>query len=176
MKARSQVQTFETGLTLIETMVAAVVLLIGVVAMMGMFGVAVSQNQGQGRLAVQTATYCQNKLQDLSSLKFTDSTTDTTVWPPAGSGGTGLCGALAAGSVCGSIDPGAPGAGFIDYLDANGNRVGTEAAARFIRQWQITSDATGTLKTITVYTRAVAPSPPAPPTVTLVAVKTNRGT
>jgi len=42
-------------------MVAAVVPLVGVVAKMGMFGVAVGRNQGQRRLAVQTATYCQNK-------------------------------------------------------------------------------------------------------------------
>jgi Tfp pilus assembly protein PilV len=58
---RAGIQASAAGFTPIETMVAAVVPLVGVVAMMGMFGVAVGRNQGQGRLAVQTATYCQNK-------------------------------------------------------------------------------------------------------------------
>lgn len=166
----------EGGLTLIETMVAAIVLLVGVVAMMGVFGVAVSQNQDQGRLAVQTATYCQNKLQELESLNFLDSSTDTSTWPPSPTGGTGLCGAMLPGTTCGGIDPTAPVPGFVDYLDADGNPVAGIAGAAFVRQWEITTDATGTLKTITVFTRAVAPAPPAPPTVTLVATKSNKGT
>jgi type II secretory pathway pseudopilin PulG len=176
MNHRTRVRGQERGLTLIETMVAAVVLLVGVVAMMGMFGVAVGQGQTEGRLAMQTATYCQNKIQQLASLKFTDAATDTTVWPPLATGGTGLCGALAASSTCGSIDPAAPVTGFVDYLDGNGNTVATAATARFVRQWQIAGDPTGTLKTITVLTRAIAPSPPPAPQVTLVTVKTNRGT
>jgi len=157
-------------------MVAAVVLLVGVVAMMGIFGVAVSQNQDQGKLAVQTATYCQNKLQELESLPFLDPSTDTAIWPPAQTGGTGLCGAMAPGTTCGGIDPSAPVAGFVDYLDADGNPVTGLAGAAFVRQWKIAADATGTLKTITVSTRAIAPAPPPPPTVTLVAEKTNKGT
>jgi type II secretory pathway pseudopilin PulG len=173
---RAGVQSSEAGLTLIETMVAAVVLLVGVVAMMGMFGVAVRQNQDQGRLAVQTATYCQNKLQELESLKFLDSSTDTSTWPPASSGGTGLCGDMAPGTTCGGIDPASPVSGFVDYLDSDGNPVTGLAGAAFVRQWQIVADATGTLKTITVLTQAVEPSPPPPPTVTLVAIKTNKGT
>ena len=76
-KRTAENRRLEGGLTLIETMVASIVLLVGVVAMMGIFGVAVSQNQDQGRLALQTATYCQNKLQELESLKFLDSSTDT---------------------------------------------------------------------------------------------------
>lgn len=171
-KARSA----EGGLTLIETMVAAVVLLVGVVAMMGMFGVAVTQNQDQGKLAVQAATYGQNKLQQLESLPFLDSSSNTSVWPPVSTGGTGLCGAMAPGTTCGGIDPSAPVTGFIDYLDTNGNPVAGLAGAAFVRQWEIATDATGTLKTITVFTRAIASAPPAPPTVTLVATKTNKGT
>lgn len=176
MRKRAVTRSSESGLTLIETMVAAVVLLVGVVAMMGMFGVAVSQNQDQGRLAVQTATYCQNKLQDLESLHFLDSSTNTSTWPPATTGGTGLCGAMAPGATCGGIDPAAPVTGFVDYLDADGNQVPGIAGATFVRQWEITTDSMGTMKTITVFTRAVAPAPPSPPTVTLVATKTNRGT
>lgn len=156
-------------------MVAAVVLLVGVVAMMGMFGVAVGQNQSQGRLAVQTATYCQNKLQQLDALKFLDSTTDTTVWPPAATGGTGLCGAMAGNATCGSVDPASPEAGFVDYLDANGNHVASGAGAAFEREWQVTTDATGTLKTITVLTQALAPGATEPPSVTMVTLKTNQG-
>lgn len=174
--SRENAQTSEAGLTLIETMVASVVLLVGVVAMMGLFGVAVSQNRGQGSLAVQTATYCQNKLQQLLALKFSDSASDTTVWPTAPTGGPGLCGDLAPDAACGSIDPAAPVSGFVDYLDPGGNRVSSASAAKFIRQWRISADPTGTLKTITVFARAVAPSPPPPPTITLVAVKTSRGT
>lgn len=174
--APPKTRAFEAGLTLIETMVAAVVLLVGVVAMMGVFGVAVSQNQGQGVLAVQTATYCQNKIQQLAVLKFTDSASDTTVWPTAPTGGQGLCGALAPSTTCGGINPAAPVSGFVDYLDAEGNRLGSSAGALFIRQWQISMDAAGTMKTITVFTRAVGPSPPPPPTATLATTKTSRGT
>jgi hypothetical protein len=58
---RAGVRSSEAGFTLGETAVAVMVPLAGVVAMMRIFGVAVSRNQGQGRLAVQTATYCQNQ-------------------------------------------------------------------------------------------------------------------
>lgn len=139
-------------MTLIETMVACLVLMVGVVAMMGLFGVATRENATQGRQVVWLTTYAENKLAQLMALDFTDSTTDTTRWPAVPSGGTGLC-ALPPGTSCGSVDPAVPLPGFMDFLDAAGNLLSDARGAAFVRQWQIVADGTGTAKTITVTVR-----------------------
>ncbi len=137
------------GFTLVETLVACLVLLVGVVAVMSLFGLSGRENYAQGRLGVWLTLYAQNKLGQLNALDFSDCSTDTTVWPPAPTGGTGLCN-LAPGQSCGSVDPAHPVDGFVDYLDANGNPVGGITEAVFVRQWAIAADATGQMKTITV--------------------------
>src|SRR5262249_20926422 len=85
----------QRGLSLIETMVAVLILLIGIVSVMSLFAVAMKQNTNQGDFATRTTEYCQDKMEQLLALSFSDSATDTTVYPPATSGGTGLGSGLA---------------------------------------------------------------------------------
>ena len=88
------------------------------------------------------------------SLAYTDSTSDTTVFPTANGGGSGL-------SVGGSADPNAPVAQYVDYLDADGNLQpsggGAPAGWFYKRVWQISTPAgTTNLKQITVTTTAAS--------------------
>ncbi len=162
----------QAGFTLVETLVACLVLLVGVVAVMSLFGVSARENYTQGRLGVWLTLYAQNKLGQLNALDFNDSLTDTTVWPPATTGGTGLCN-LAPGQSCGSVDPAHPVTGFVDYLDASGNLLGGAAGAAFVRQWEIVADVTGQMKTITVTVWPLTGTPGSVEGVTLVATKYN---
>ena len=158
----------QRGLSLIETMVATLILLIGIVSVMSLFAVAVTQNTNQGDFATRTTEYCQDKMEQLLALSFSDSATDTTVYPPAASGGTGLG---SGGSVNTAT---APTTGYVDYLDASGNLLANSTGWFYKRQWSISLDATGTIKTITVVaiTKAQAGSGN-PPWTRLVSFKTN---
>ena len=60
----------DSGVTLLETMIASAVLLVGVLAMLSLFGVAVSQNWNQGDRATRTTEYAQ----DLSLIHISEPT------------------------------------------------------------------------------------------------------
>jgi len=120
----------ERGLTLIETMIAAAILLIVVVGVLNLFTMAITTNQQQGNIATRTTEYAQDKMEQLMALSFNDRTSNTTVFPVTPTGGTGLVSG-------GSIPPAAPLAGYVDYLDENGNLLTGVAGASYVRQWQI---------------------------------------
>jgi len=65
-------------------------------------------------------------------------------------GGTGLGGVMAGGQTLGSTNPSAPVDGYLDYLDASGQRTTDANGASYIRQWSIATSTSLTLKTITV--------------------------
>ena len=163
----------QRGVTLIETMIAAIVLVIGVVGVMGLFTVAISQSSGQGDIGTRTAVYAQDKLEQLMALSFNDGASDTTVYPTASTGGAGLGGTMAASTTVGGITPASPVASYVDYLDAGAQQT-TATGANYMRQWTISTNATANLKTITVLTtvknwtgKGLAPS------TTLVCTKSN---
>lgn len=141
----------EGGVTLVETMIATFILLVGVMAMMSLLGVAVTRNWGQGDRATRTTEDAQDKMEQLEALSFADTTTNTTVYPATVAGGTGL-------SVGGSVPPAAAVAGYVDYVDNTGTLQTTAASASFIRQWSISMNAAGNLKTITVVCTALTSS------------------
>lgn len=149
-KRRLRRRDGERGVTLIETVIATAVLLIGIAGVLGVFTVAVSQDSSGGDFSTRSAVFAQDKMEQLLALSFTDSSSDTTVYPTSASGGTGL-GGTTASSTYGGINPASPTAGYVDYLDAGAQQT-TAAGATFMRQWKITTDSTGTLKTITVLT------------------------
>ncbi len=165
----------EQGLTLIETMIAMTVLAIGVLGTAALFGVAVGANKGQGELATRTIEYCQDKMEQLNALTFSDAGTDTTTYPSSPTGGPGLGGAMAPNSILGSVDPAVPVFQFVDYLDAAGNLLPSSTGAFYIRQWMIQTDSSATTKTITVVARALtaAGGRGVPPSTTLVCLKTS---
>ncbi|HEX4785160.1 MAG TPA: hypothetical protein VH350_12515 [Candidatus Sulfotelmatobacter sp.] len=162
----------ESGVTILEVLIASVVLLIGIVGVMSLFVVAVAQNKNGGENLSRTTEYSQDKIDQLMALSFTDSATDTTVYPSAAAGGTGLGGVMAGSATVGSINPAAPATGYVDYLDTNGNLLTSSTGAAYSRLWRISSSATGTLKTITVITVGFKIGPGATPSSTLVCFKT----
>ena len=168
---------FERGSALIETLVAAGLLIVVIVGLLPVFTMAVQTTYTQGDVSTRIAEYAQDKMEQLLSLNkdniisdgFNDGTTDTTVFPAAvnaleGSATSctgvspnicGLGGTMAASSTVGSIPPAAPVTYFVDYLDANGNLLTSSTGAYYTRQWQVSTDSTGNLKTITVVATSV---------------------
>ena len=151
----------QSGMSLLETMIAVAVLLIVTAGIMSMAMVATSTTENQGHLAARATEYAQDKMEQLISLAYGDgdppatSGTDTTVFPANNAGGTGL-------SIGGSSDPNAPVAGYVDYLDRSGNplAVGGGAAPAgwyYLRVWRISAPAgTSNLKQITVTSKVQA--------------------
>lgn len=130
MTTLNERQHDERGLSLIETMIAAAILLIVVVGVLNLFTMAITTNQQQGNIATRTTEYAQDKMEQLMALSFNDRTSNTTVFPVVPLGGTGL----ASG---GSIPPAAPVALYSDYLDDTGNLLAGAAGASYTRQWII---------------------------------------
>ena len=127
----------DQGSSLIETVVASALMLvvIGGLGSMGVVGMMTTENQGH--LAARTTEYAQDKMEQLLVLAWGDSTSDTRVFPAAGSGGTGL-------SVGGSANPTAPVAGYADYLDKSGTLIATTSGSApagwfYKRVWAVSS-------------------------------------
>jgi Tfp pilus assembly protein PilW len=131
----------QRGAILLETMVAGAMLLIVATGLMNTFLVAVANNQAQGNIATRTTDYAQEKMEALLALDFSD---------PA------LGGAMASDSTVGSLPPQAAAGGYADYWDWNGQPA-TASTAAYARQWAVSTDSTGTLKTITVVVTGKVP-------------------
>lgn len=155
----------QAGMSLLETVIALAILVAVAAGVMGVATIATSTTETQGHLASRTTEYAQDKMEQLLALKFCDGPTngtDTTVFPAVvNAGGTGLAGCNNPGGnpptalSGGSLDPTAPAAHYVDYLDVSGNLVSSTAAWEYIRLWQI-SIPTGSsgLKQISVLTQA----------------------
>jgi len=156
----------ESGTTLIETMIAAAVLVVGLLALVGTLAVAVSDNWNRGDRATRTTEYAEDKMEQLLALSFTDTSTNTAVYPPTATGGTGL-------STGGGVTPGSPVTGYVDYLDNTGTQQASATNATYIRQWGISVNGGGNLITIRVMVTALDAIglSGATPTVTLVCTK-----
>ncbi|MBV8206014.1 MAG: hypothetical protein JO041_04415 [Acidobacteria bacterium] len=165
----------ERGVTLLETMMAASVLLVVVAGVAGVFAYAAGQNKGQGEISTRTTEYAGDKMEQLMALSFNDGQTNTTVYPSQSTGGAGLGGTMAASASVGGTNPASPVANYVDYLDASGNVLNSSTGAFYTRLWSIATDSTATLKTITVVVQAAGTGGGAglKPTTTLVCQKTN---
>jgi hypothetical protein len=152
-------------------MVALALLLIIIVGVMVMTMTAIATTENQGHLAARTAEYAQDKMEQLLALSYGDTTSDTTVFPSANSGGTGL-------TAGGGVDPSAPVASYVDYLDASGNLLtsagGAPAGWFYIRVWKVEVPSTN-LKKISVLAQTKSDVGPqgAIPNSTVVALKTS---
>ena len=136
----------ERGTTLIETMVAAAILLVVLSGLLSMAGLATNYTENHGHLEARTAEYAQDKMEQLMALAFTDSVSDTAHEITETSGGTGL-------ALGGSADPSAPADGYVDWLSDKGQMLGGGTTAPsdwfYERVWEVTS-ASATIKQIEV--------------------------
>lgn len=156
----------ESGVTLIESMLAAVILLVGVIAIMRLMAVAVGQNLSQGDVQTRVSEYCEDKMEQLMALSYSDVSSNTTVFPPTTTGGVGL-------TPGGNSSLSSPVSGYSDYLDISGNLLSSSTGAYYQRVWSISQNAGGNLKTITVTVGITDNTLVAAPTTTLVCLKTN---
>jgi hypothetical protein len=150
--------TDESGITLVETMIACAILVVGMCGLLGLTSMAMSITENQGHLGARTTEYAVDKMEQLLELTYGDAQSNTTFFPSTNAGGTGLGGNLAVLASAGSSDPQAPVVGYTDYLDANGNVLCTAATPctavppptwYYKRVWQV-SVPSANLKQITV--------------------------
>lgn len=159
----------EAGVTLIETLAATALILVAIagVGSMGILGMTRTENDGH--LAARCTEYAQDKMEQLLVLAWGDESSDTRVFPAGAAGGTGL-------AVGGGSDTSAPVAGYVDYLDQNGNLLasggGAPADWYYVRAWSVSSPSAN-LKQITVSATVRSTlGRSAPPASTVTALKT----
>jgi len=71
----------QAGTTLIELMLAVLILVIVCTGLLSLFAFTTGQNKKQGEIATRTTEYCEDKLEQLMGLQFSDTSTDTTKTP-----------------------------------------------------------------------------------------------
>src|SRR5207249_1882405 len=135
----------EGGIGLIETLLAMLILTVGMAATLSLFALSMSGSHEQGNVGSRTTTYAEAKMEEILAVPYSNTTMNTAVWPTGAMGGIGLANG-------GGVDPANPVTNpvCVDYLNFQGTRVASTEDWFFIRQWLIQTDGTGNLKTITV--------------------------
>ncbi len=131
----------QSGFSLVETLVACLILITGVVSLAGLFTISTTANR-TARATTFAMVLAQQKMEqlrgmawgfDVLGLPLSDMTTDISSVPFT-SAGTGL-----SPSPAGTLTQNT--AGFVDYLDQYGNWVGSGGSAPqgtvYIRRWSI---------------------------------------
>jgi hypothetical protein len=136
----------ERGTTLIETVIAAALLLVVMVGLLPMAALATMYTENHGHLEARTTEYAQDKMEQLLVLVYTDIHADTVIFPAGAVGGMGL-------AIGGSSNTTTPVNGYVDWLKQDGSLLGggtTPPADWFYeRAWQVTQ-LTPAVKQITV--------------------------
>jgi hypothetical protein len=153
-------------MSLLETVVAAAIMLIGIGGMMALFAVVAATNMGQGTQASRCTEYAQDKMEQLMALNWENTASDTTVVPVVSSGGMGLT--VGGGPL--PLSPSSPvstctatNSCYVDYITegtGSGATISTtkQSNSMYIRQWSIalwSGDPTNNTKTITVTVTAL---------------------
>lgn len=136
-----RIQADDSGMTLVETMIAMLILLIGLLSLAEIMAYSIVASKTYGRDSTKATAAAHDKMEELTSLSFTDTNTNVTVAAPFPANGVGL-------TAGGSVPPNAAVGGYSDYLDFTGTRTTADAAA-YTRQWQIINDS-ATVKRIIV--------------------------
>jgi competence protein ComGC len=163
--------TSERGTTLVETMIALCVLLVIMGGLITISAIASTTTENNGHLAARTTEDAQDKMEQLLVLAYTDTQTDTTVFPAASAGGTGL-------AIGGSVNPAVPVVGYVDWLATDGSLLGGGTAPPanwfYERVWQVTNPTPNVKQvTVTVTTRWAFNGKNAP-TSTVIALKSSQ--
>ena len=133
----------ESGFSLIEVMVATGLLATAIVTLAQLFALSTQTNVAS-RSTTYASVLAEQKIEELRALAWgfdtqglalSDTTTNTTVSPQTPTGGKGLSPSSSA-----SLQENTPG--FVDYVDAYGNKLGTGENPPdntiYIRRWSIT--------------------------------------
>jgi hypothetical protein len=135
LRARMRRLRNEDGTTLIETSIACGILLVTLAGLMSMGTLATMHTENQGHLAPRTSEYAQDKMEQLLSLAYGDTASDTVTFPTASAGGSGLVPG-------GSTNTAAPANLYADWLSQDGSLLGGGTAKPanwfYERVWQIT--------------------------------------
>jgi type II secretory pathway pseudopilin PulG len=158
----------EAGFSLVEVLVAAAVLMTGLIAVAQMFVVSTNQNM-EARRVTTTAVLAQQKIEQLRALAWgfdefglpvSDFASNIAVSPPTSAGGVGL-----QASPPNTLTSSTPG--YVDYLDPYGNWVGTgstpPASALYVRRWSIDPLPTNPANTLVFQVLVGRISPVGPP-------------
>jgi hypothetical protein len=132
----------ETGSTLIEVLVATVIMVTGLLGMSQLFLLSTMNNTGS-RSDTYSTVLAEQKLEqlralaygfDMAGLPVTDIETDTSVTPPAAAGGTGLQPSPNTALQTNTN-------GFVDHVNGQGvivgNGVNPPATAVYTRRWSV---------------------------------------
>jgi Tfp pilus assembly protein PilV len=132
----------EQGFTLLEVLIAALILFIVSAGVLGLLSFAMLQNNTGGEQGTRATEYAQDKMEQLMAMSFSDTASDTTTYPTNASGGVGL-------TAGGGINISSPVTGYVDYIDGTGSPTNVATGASYIREWLIVNS-TAQIKTITV--------------------------
>lgn len=177
---RSGIRADERGLTLIETMLAVTVAVVGAFGICSVIYVATATTKNQGTETTRATIYAQDKMEKLLSLasipvagvttaSFTNCTqaasTQQTSYPDCNA--TGISAGGATSPLQSSCPSSGASVGYVDFIDASGNQLtGTGCSAAttngfsYVRMWQISDSnlfgTTPALKQITVAVYSLA--------------------
>jgi hypothetical protein len=159
----------EAGVSLVETLAATALVLVAIVGLGSMGVLGMTSTENDGHLAARCTEYAQDKMEQLLVLAYGDTTSDTRVFPSTNAGGTGL-------AIGGSSVTSAPVAGYVDYLDQNGNLLPVSAGVPdnwfYVRVWSVANPSLNLKQvTVTATTRSTL-GRYAPPSSTVTALKT----
>ncbi len=124
-----------SGFSILEMLIACVVLAVGVLGVAALMGVALKNTSATGDKATRVAEYAQDKMEELLGATFANLT--------AGDG----------------ITPSTPPTGFYDYIGSDGKPTTSSAGANYMRRWKIENTSTS-LRTITVKVTCLTPGTP----------------
>ncbi|HET9178395.1 MAG TPA: hypothetical protein VFQ24_08570 [Terriglobia bacterium] len=188
----------DSGVTLIETLIAVLIAVIGLFSVGGLIFQATVTNKNQGTEVTRATIYAQDKVEKLLSLDFSNCTQAASA-QPSGCNTTNITatgwtqGLLAGGAIGPSVQATCPASGasvgYIDFLDSNGIQLPGSTAATgcsaisssdisYVRMWGITDVAsTGgpTLKQISVavYSQSAVNTNSGKPVVVLTSLLSN---
>jgi Tfp pilus assembly protein PilV len=188
----------DSGVTLIETLIAVLIAVVGLFSVGGLIFQAMVTNKNQGTEVTRATIYAQDKMEKLLSLNFSNCTQAASALPSScnttnvsASGWTD--GLLAGGAIGPSVQATCPSSGasvgYIDFLDSNGIQLPGSTAATgcssitpssisYVRMWEVTDVAsTGgpTLKQISVavYSQSAVNANSGKPVVVLTSLLSN---
>jgi Tfp pilus assembly protein PilV len=156
MKSR-KIRDRQSGVSLIETLIAVLVAVVGVFSVGGLIFQGTVTNKNQGTEVTRATIYAQDKMEKLLSLDFASCTQSAASQPASCNttniSATGWTQGLVAAGMLGPLQATCPASGAsvgcIDFLDSNGIQLPGAAAATscsqitasdiaYVRMWQIT--------------------------------------